>query len=150
MLARFGSLWLAGLLCLGALPTTAQEEPGAGAFAVFRLLEQAWARGDASGLVEHVGSTKVRLAMPALEGGSGLFSRSQLELLFAQHFANNETLSFQFKEMRPPAGRPPVAVALAQRRLRALGAGTVRQDRVLVTLALEGDRWILSEITVVR
>jgi len=154
MFAR--GLWLAGFLCLAPLLAAAQDEPSPtdpaalDPTAVFASLERAWTRGDARGLVAHVGSRKVSLDLPELEGNNGLFSRSQTELIFAKHFENTETQSFQFLDLRAPEGGPPVAVGLAQRRLRSRGAGTVRQDRVLVTLVREGNRWVLSGITVVR
>lgn len=156
MLARSRGLWLAGLLCLAPLHAVGQEEPSTtdprapDPTAVFTSLERAWARGDALGLVAHGGSRKVVLDMPDLERGGGSFSRSQVELIFARHFENTETLSFAFEDIRAPEGGPPVAVGLASRRLRSLGSGTVRQDRVLVTLGREENRWVLSRITVLR
>ena len=147
MVARLGRIWLAAGLILAPAFTGAQEQP-ADAAAVFASLEEAWAGGDARGLVAHVGSRKVSLALPELEGG--LFSRSQTELVFAQHFENTETQSFRFLDMRSPEGGPPVTAALAQRRSRRIGAGAVVQDRVLVTLVREGDLWVLAEIKVLR
>jgi hypothetical protein len=156
MLARSRRLGLAGLLCLAPLLAAGQDEPhsgdpsSSGATAVFERLEQAWTRGDAQSLVTLVGARKVSLDMPELEHGGGSFSRGQIELIFAKHFEDTETRSFEFQDLRAPEGGPSVAVGLAQRRLRAIGAGTVRQDRVLVTLVREGNRWVLSRITVLR
>lgn len=149
MHARLGGLWLAGFLSLAPALTGAQEQPIAtDAAAVFARLEEAWATGDARGMVADVGSRKVSLALPELEGG--LFSRSQTELVFAKHFESTETQSFRFQDIHSPEGGPPVAVALAQRRSRRFGAGLVLQDRVLVTLVREGSQWVLSEVTVLR
>ena len=124
----------------GAAPPT---EAGA----VFDDLQAAWARGDVRGVVEHLGERKISLALPELATTAGTFSRSQSRFILESHFARTRTLQFQFLDVHVPTGTRGVAVALAVRRSRAAGAGPIRQDRILVTLAPEGSRWVIAEIT---
>lgn len=118
----------------------------ADAGAVFDSLAAAWARGDVRGVVAHLGERKVSIALPELEDAAGLFSRSQSRFILESHFARTRTLQFQFLDVHLPERERAVAVALAVRRFRNAGAGPVRQDRVLVTLAPEGNRWVIAEI----
>ena len=63
------------------------------------------------------------------------------------HFRRTRTLQFQFLDIRPPETERSIAVALALHRYRVQGSGPIAQDRVLVTLAREESRWVITAIT---
>ena len=142
--------WLRVLGICGVLVVPHAGRAAADARTVFDSLEAAWSRGDVHGVVPHLGERKVSIALPDLEATTGLFSRSQSRFILECHFASTRTLQFQFQDVHLPEGNRPVAVALAVRLSRAAGAGPVLQDRVLVTLAPEGSRWVIAEIAALR
>ena len=150
MLTWLRLLWISGLLLPWTLPTQATGQDPAdpsNATAVFHSLETAWSRGDVDGIAAHLGKRRVSIALPDFEPGGGSFSRSQTLLILEGHFHRSRTLQFQFLDIRPPETEKSIAVALALRRYRVQGSGPIAQDRVLVTLAREGSRWVIAEIT---
>ena len=138
------------LLCPLAPPAAAAAPEAPAPSVVFDSLEAAWSRGDAQGVVAHLGERQVSIALPELEPAAASFSRSQSRFILEGHFARHRILQFQFLDRRPPDAGRSTAVALAIRRYRQLGRGPVLQDRVLVTLVREEPRWVLGAITALR
>jgi hypothetical protein len=117
---------------------------------VFSSIEKAWAAGDARALVQTFGRRKVFISLP--DGGpeGGLFSRDQSYYILKDLFGTARTEEFSFVTIHGPEAERSTAFGLAKRVFRPRDAGSALRDRVFVSLVLEGDRWVVSEIKSVR
>jgi len=126
------------------------QPPPAPPSAVFEHIQEAWRSGDADGVTRHCGEHKLSIGLPEVEPVGGRFSRSQSYYILKAYFETTRVQEFQFEHVREAEQGVRVALGLASRRYRELGDGRIIRDRVLVALAREGERWVLSEIRALR
>jgi len=117
---------------------------------VFATIEKAWNAGDASALVQSFGRRKVYLSLPDGGPAGGQFSRDQSYYILKNLFDAARTEEFTFVTIRTPEEQRRSAFGLARRVFRPRDAGSAIRDRVFVSLVLEGERWVVSEIKSVR
>ena len=134
-------------LCAGMAPAQPSRAP---ARDVFTSIQAAWLAGDASRITRHFGERKVSIGLTEVEPVGGHFSRSQSYYILKRHFETTRVQEFQFEHVRDAEQDVRVALGLARRRYRVRGDGRVIRDRVLVALAREGERWVISEIRALR
>ena len=129
---------------------SARPRGGASPAPVFTTIEKAWNAGDAGALVQNFGRRKVYISLP--DGGptGGQFSRDQSYYILKNLFDASRTEEFTFVTIREPEEQRRTAFGLARRVFRQRDAGSAVQDRVFVSLVLEGERWVVSEIKSVR
>ena len=153
------ALWLPVLLLPPAVASWAGEgssarsglaDSSSAVEPVFSSFEKAWAKGDARALVQTFGRRKVFISLP--DGGpeGGLFSRDQSYYILKDLFGTARTEEFSFVTIHGPEAEHSTAFGLAKRVFRPRDAGSALRDRVFVSLVLEGDRWVVSEIKSVR
>jgi len=135
-----------------ALGARAEPVPPAGAAAtpVFATIAEAWTRGNARALVQHFGTRKVTISLPEGGAAGGQFSREQSYFILEDLFAAASTEEFTFVAIREPREQLATAFGVARRACRPRDRGGVVHDRVFVSLVLEDDRWVVSEIKSVR
>ena len=157
-LQRSIRLAAAGLLLAAAAAGAKEETPTNGGRAeyskpvdpVFSSIEKAWAAGDARALVRTFGRRKVFISLPDGGPAGGLFSRDQSYYILKDLFGTARTEEFAFVTIHGPEAERSTAFGLAKRVFRPRDAGSALRDRVFVSLVLEGDRWVVSEIKSVR
>lgn len=146
-LALLAAAFLLGL-STGVQRLPAQETPLPQE--VFQSIQSAWGQGNARGVQRHFGARKVSISLPETDRAGGRFSSNQAYLILKAHFAATRVVQFQFTDIRDPREPQRLAAALALRRYRQRGDGRLIEDRVLVSLAAEGERWVVSEIKALR
>ena len=142
------------LLVMATTPGwTADSAAGVSSGAVktaFAAIEAAWSQGDAEALVSHFGQRKVLLRLPGSQATARRFSRQQSQLILRDHFASHEIRQFEFVQVKAPDTTQGVAVGLAASTWRKRGVGRLKEERVLVVLVLEEERWVISAIQSLR
>ena len=128
----------------GRADSTSRVDP------IFSRIEKAWAAGDARALVRTFGRRKVFISLPDGGPAGGLFSRDQSYYILKDLFGTARTEEFAFVTIHGPEAERSTAFGLAKRVFRPRDAGSALRDRVFVSLVLEGDRWVVSEIKSVR
>jgi hypothetical protein len=113
---------------------------------VFRGIEQAWRGGDAGALAEFVGEQRVRLSVRGLGEEGGFFSKPQVFYLFKRMFKTTKLKRFEFVKFHNSGSKTRKVYGTAYRSFESTSSGRLFQDKVYVTLKLEGERWVVSEI----
>ena len=147
------ALFLLLLVLFLAVPLRAQEPEAPDSLRpapVFASIERAWVLGKADAVVQQFGKRKVYISLP--DGGpqGGHFSRDQSYFILKDFFDATRTEEFSFVQIRRPEEQRNTAVGLATRTFRRRNSSRMLQDRIFVSLVLENERWVVSEIKSVR
>lgn len=116
-----------------------------------RRIESAFRAGDAAALrASFPSSARLRVDLPDVPGCPGSYGAGQLQVIFAQMFADAPTREFDFE--KNDVTRPSAGTAFARGRwLRATTpGGSERVDLVTFTLREEAGDWRIHEILAVR
>lgn len=113
---------------------------------VFRGIESAWRAGDAQRLSAYAGDSKVLLNVRGLGEKGGYFSRSQVFYLFKGMFKSTRHKKFSFVKFHDVGKRSNKIYGIAHRNYEVISNGRLFQDKIYVTLKLEGKRWVVSEM----
>jgi hypothetical protein len=113
--------------------------------AIFREVEKGWRNGTPKPFERYFGKGKVRLDFG--EGGprGGLFTGSQAYYLLKDYFGKTHTLEIGFLKMSERAKKGARPYALLERTCRYKN-GVIKKEIVFVSLSLEDDQWIISEL----
>ena len=148
---------LLAVMCSSALPQHAKKrlklppssirgESGR----IFKGIEAAWLRGDAAGLSKYMRDSKVFLNVAGLGEKGGYYSKSQVFYLFKGMFKATKQRRFQFIKYQDVSRNNKRVYGIAYRSFEDVSSGRLYEDKVYVTLKLEGERWVVSEITSTR
>lgn len=113
---------------------------------VFRGIESAWRTGDAQRLASFAGDSKVLLNVRGLGEKGGYYSRSQVFYLFKGMFKSTKHKKFDFVKFHDVGARSSKIYGIAHRNYENVSNGRLFQDKIYVTLKLEGKRWVISEM----
>ena len=113
---------------------------------MFRGIEAAWRRGDAAALSGFVGERRVHLSVRGLGEEGGYFSKPQVFYLFKRMFKATKLKRFEFVKFHNSGSKARKVYGTAYRSFESTSSGRLFQDKVYVTLKLEGERWVVSEI----
>jgi len=113
---------------------------------VFRGIESAWRSGDAQKLAAYAGDSKVLLNVRGLGEKGGYYSRSQVFYLFKGMFKSTKHKKFNFVKFHDVGAGSSKIYGIAQRNYENMNNGRLFQDKIYVTLKLEGKRWVVSEM----
>jgi hypothetical protein len=143
MLSFTRSLLVGAILCAAAAPLTAQDP----AAAVERIA-QAWHRGDASALTGLGARAGISLDV---DGRSvGPLSARQAAAVLRRVFEDRESVGVRTVMSRTSGGDPPRAFGELAWTARARGTTIPEGARLFIALVLEGDRWRITEIRMIR
>ena len=147
---RIHTLGLVALLATAAVAQETSEPDSLRPTPVFASIERAWVIGNAEAVTEQFGKRKVYISLP--DGGpqGGHFSRDQSYFILKDFFDATRTEEFSFVQIRRPEEQRNTAVGLATRTFRRRNSSRMLQDRIFVSLVLENERWVVSEIKSVR
>ena len=113
---------------------------------IFKGIERAWRNGDAGALAEYVGDQRVYLRVRGLGEEGGHYSKPQLYYLFKRMFKTTKLKRFEFVKFHNSGSKARKVYGTAYRSFENTSSGRLFQDKVYVTLKLEGERWVVSEI----
>jgi hypothetical protein len=113
---------------------------------IFKGIERAWRSGDAGALSGFVGEQRVYLRVRGLGEEGGHFSKPQLYYLFKRMFKTTKLKRFEFVKFHNSGSKARKVYGTAYRSFENTSSGRLFQDKVYVTLKLEGERWVVSEI----
>ncbi len=113
---------------------------------IFRGIESAWRSGNAGALAEFVGEQRVHLSLRGLGEEGGYFSKPQVFYLFKRMFKTTKLKRFEFVKFHNSGSKARKVYGTAYRSFESASSGRLFQDKVYVTLKLEGERWVISEI----
>ena len=128
-------------------PTPEDEN---GPIAVFADVEAGWKSEQAQQILRHFGKGKVSIAIEGSSPAGGQFSRNQSFYLFQDLFKYTITQRFQFVQYRHMSDGRDNVYAVAERHYKRNDDGRLFKDKIYVSLQLEGDRWVISEIKSIR
>ncbi len=117
---------------------------------VFRGIERAWRAGDAQKLAGYAGKSKVLLNVRGLGEKGGYYSRSQAFYLFKDMFESTKHTKFDFVGFHEVGEKSTKIYGVARRNYETTSNGRLFQDKIFVTLKLEGKRWVISEMKSAR
>jgi len=117
---------------------------------VFRGIERAWRAGDAQKLAGYAGESKVLLNVRGLGEKGGYYSRSQVFYLFKDMFKSTRHKKFDFVSFHEVGEKSTKIYGIARRNYETTSNGRLFQDKIYVTLKLEGKRWVVSEMKSAR
>ncbi len=121
-----------------------------GPIAVFADVEAGWKSEQAQQILRHFGKGKVSIAIEGSSPTGGQFSRNQSFYLFQDLFKYTITQRFQFVQYRHVTDGRDDVYAVAERHYKRNDDGRLFKDKIYVSLQLEGDRWVISEIKSIR
>lgn len=113
---------------------------------VFRGIESAWRAGDAQRLADYASDSKVLLNVRGLGEKGGYYSRSQVFYLFKAMFKSTKHKKFNFVKFHDVGARSNKIYGIAHRNYEDMSNGRLFQDKIYVTLKLQGKRWVVSEM----
>ena len=113
---------------------------------IFRGIEKAWRGGNAGKLAEFVGEQRVHLMVRGLGEEGGYFSKPQVFYLFKRMFKTTKLKRFEFVKFHNSGSKARKVYGTAYRSFESTSSGRLFRDKVYVTLKLEGERWVVSEI----
>jgi hypothetical protein len=118
--------------------------------AVFNGIEEAWRKGDAQGLANYMRDSKVSVNVGGLGEKGGYYSKSQVFYLLKEMFAKTRHKRFQFVKYHDVSQNNRKVYGIAYRSYEDTSSGRLFQDKIYVTLKLEGERWVVSEMKSTR
>jgi ribosomal protein L35AE/L33A len=146
-------------LALAATPASGQQKikpigpetsPADHPLKVFKGIERAWSRNDASGIAAFVGEGRVSIDVRGIGQRGGEFSRSQVLYLFRRMFESDQQTKFEFVKFHNLDKPDHKVFGIAYRSYKNNRSGKVYQDKVYVTLGREGPGWVVAEIKTTR
>jgi hypothetical protein len=142
-----GAMWIIATSGLAVGTVRAEAAAGEGPRASYARIAAAWQDGDPDALVElvHPDGLQVRLGSG---GRSASYSPSQAYYFFKSLFRANRSVSFEYQRQQETRGPRVHAMALWRYRKTARAVPTER--RLVLVLARDHDRWLLTEINAVR
>jgi hypothetical protein len=129
-------------------PTTVEGE--AGPIGVFADVETGWKSEQVQQILRHYPRGKVAISIEGSSPTGGQFSRNQSYYLFQDLFKYTITEKFQFVQYRHVSDGRDKVYAVAERQFRRNDDGRLFKDKIYVSLHLEEDRWVISEIKSIR
>ena len=115
---------------------------------VFTDIEQGWRKSKVDPILRHFGKGKVTIAIEGVGGGT--FSKSQSHYLLQDLFKYTITEKFEFVQYRNVTDGRVEVYAVAEREFKRNDDGRPYKDKIYVSLQLEDERWVISEIKSVR
>ena len=128
----------------------AAPEKDAGPIAVFADVEAGWKGEQVQQILRHYGKGKVAISIEGSSPTGGQFSRNQSYYLFQDLFKYTITERFQFVQYRHVSDGRDKVYAVAERHYKRNDDGRLYKDKIYVSLHLEDDRWVISEIKSIR
>jgi len=125
------------------------KEDKLGPISVFADIEAAWRTEKVNRILQHYGEGKVGIAIAGTGPTGGAFSKNQSHYLFKDLFKYTITERFEFVQYRQVTDGTEV-YAVAERSYKKNDDGRLFKDKIYVSLELEDDRWVISEIKSVR
>lgn len=126
----------------------AAEQPGP--IGVFADIEDGWRSGSVQEILRHFGRGKVAISIEGIGPTSGSFSKSQSHYLFKDLFKYTITERFEFVQYRNVSDGRAKVYAVAERSFKRNDDGRLIKDKIYVSLHVEDDRWVITEIKSVR
>jgi hypothetical protein len=131
-------------------PKVEASEQDAGPIAVFADVEAGWKGEQVQQILRHYGKGKVAISIEGSSPTGGQFSRNQSYYLFQDLFKYTITERFQFVQYRHVSDGRDNVYAVAERHYKRNDDGRLFKDKIYVSLHLEEDRWVISEIKSIR
>jgi hypothetical protein len=131
-------------------PEGEAAEQDAGPIAVFADVEAGWKGEQVQQILRHYGKGKVAISIEGSSPTGGQFSRNQSYYLFQDLFKYTITEKFQFVQYRHVTDGRDKVYAVAERHYKRNDDGRLFKDKIYVSLHLEDDRWVISEIKSTR
>lgn len=138
--------WLAASPVLGL-----EDVADAGLRSRLRRVDAAFRQGDAATLRGCFSDkAKVRVELPGLTEGQGLYGAGQLQVIFARVFEQRRTSSMAFPRADVQIPAPGTAFARAVWVHVGTRNADVRTDSLMITLHSEGGDWRIIEMRAAR
>jgi hypothetical protein len=128
----------------------AVPDKDSGPIAVFAEVETGWKNEQVQQILRHYGKGKVAISIEGSSPTGGQFSRNQSYYLFQDLFKYTITEKFQFVQYRHVSDGRENVYAVAERHYKRNDDGRLFKDKIYVSLHLEDDRWVISEIKSTR
>lgn len=125
---------------------TAQSGP----ILVFADIEAGWNKEQVETILKHYGKGKVAIAIEGSGPTGGKFSRNQSYYLLKDLFTYTITERFEFVQYRHISDEDDDVYAVAEREYKRNDDGRTFKDKIYVSLRVEDDRWVISEIKSIR
>lgn len=113
---------------------------------IFRTIEEAWRSGDPETISQFVGEQRVYISLRGFGEEGGYYSKPQVFYLFKRMFQRTKLKRFEFVKFYNSGSKARKVYGTAYRSFESTSSGKLFQDKVYVTLKLEGERWVVSEI----
>lgn len=123
---------------------------GLGPIGVFADIEDGWQKEKVQAILKHFGKAKVDISIEGIGPTNGSFSKNQSHYLFKDLFKYTITEKFEFVQYRNVTDGRVKAYAVAERSFKRNDDGRLIEDKIYVSLHLEDDRWVISEIKSIR
>jgi hypothetical protein len=127
-----------------------EAEAKSGPILVFADIETGWNNEQVEQILRHYGKGKVAIAIEGSGPTGGKFSRNQSYYLLKDLFTYTITEKFEFVQYRHVSDGNDDVYAVAERKYKRTDDGRMYKDKIYVSLHLEGDRWVISEIKSIR
>ena len=121
-----------------------------GPIGVFADIEEAWKKENVDQMLRHYGKGKVAIAIEGIGPTGGSFSKNQSHYLFKDLFKYTITKKFEFVQYRHVSDDRTKVYAVAERTYKRNDDGRLFEDKIYVSLQLEDDLWVISEVKSVR
>jgi hypothetical protein len=121
-----------------------------GPIGVFADIEEAWKKENVDQILQHYGKGKVAIAIEGIGPTGGAFSKNQSHYLFKDLFKYTITKKFEFVQYRYVSDDRGKVFAVAERTYKRNDDGRLFEDKIYVSLQLENDLWVISEVKSVR
>lgn len=135
---------------VGPAVSVSEEADTLGPIGVFADIEEGWKQEDVDQILRHYGAGKVAIAIEGIGPTGGEFSKNQSLYIFKDLFKYTITTRFQFVQYRNVSDDRERVYAVAERTYKRNDDGRVFEDKIYVSLELEDDFWVISEIKSVR
>jgi hypothetical protein len=127
-----------------------KTEEQSGPIGVFADIEAGWKNERAQQILLHYGKGKVAISIEGSGPSGGKFSRNQSYYLLKDLFKYTITERFEFVQYRNVSDGQNKVYAVAERSYKRNDDGRLFKDKIYVSLHLEEDRWVISEIKSIR
>lgn len=126
-----------------------EQLEGLGPIGVFADIEEGWKKEKLGLILRHYGRGKVAIS---IDGGptGGAFSKNQSHYLFKDLFKYTITKKFEFVQYRNVSDGRGKVYAVAVRSYKRNDDGRLFEDKIYVSLQIENDAWVISEIKSIR
>jgi hypothetical protein len=135
---------------IDSVEPVSQETDTLGPIGVFADIEEGWKKENVQQILRHYGKGKVAIAIEGIGPTGGAFSKNQSHYLFKDLFKYTITTRFEFVQYRNVSDDRAQVYAVAERKYKRNDDGRLFEDKIYVSLQLENDLWVISEIKSVR